>query len=394
MRHFLKFSIALLLLMLVAPIARANQGIFDTAHFFSGPALKQANDEIYQLKQATGYDLLVQTWPAIPANLQDRFSSMSADSFYDQWIIAQAERLNVKGVFILIVKDPAHLQVGVGGQTSRTVFFPSDREQLSQQLVADFKNHNFDGGLTTAVQTVDQTIRSHASAQGASSSNAATPIPAMPTPVAPMGNSGGSIPWGFFIIGAVILFAIIGIIKAVLGGARAYGPPPGGYAGGGYPTGGGFQQGGYPQGGYPQGGYPPGAYPQSGGGGFLRNVIGGAVGGALGGLAYDELTGRRREPDQQQQGYAPQPNSSGGDFGNPQQGQGGSDFGQGASFSGGDFGAPPPDNSGASSSGGDFGSSAPDPNSGGSDFGSGANVGGGDFGGGGNDSGGSSGGSF
>ncbi len=160
-----------------------------------------------------------------------------------------------------------------------------------------------------------------------------------------------------------------------------YGQAPGGY--------------GQPQGGYgqPGGGYgaPYGNPPQQGGG-FLKSVLGGMLGGAAGAWVYDSFRGSRGGPSSSNWGgsaqgsepyRAPQGDSyrsersstSGGDFGGS--------AGSGYSSSGGDFDTPA-ERGGYSSSGGDFSSPASPSSTAGGDFGadeSTANTGsGGDFG--------------
>lgn len=365
-------SIAPLLLLLVSlPALGASTGVRDEAHFFSSGAVSQADQIIHQINARHHRDVLIETVPNVPQDMAQEEQSQGRDAFFKQWADQRASQEGVSGVYVLICKDPPHLQVAVGNATAQRLFTYSNRDELSRRMLASFKAKDFDQGLLDGVRFIQQQMDAHVPSSGGgvtqynNSGSAA--------PVGPYGSSSGQsnpprgdMGWGFGSIACVIVAVILGIIliRGVMGrSGGSYGAP-----GGNYPPGGG---GAYP----PPGGYAPpgygGGYAGGGGSGFGRGFLGGLLGGALGGYAAERWTGQNQ----------PQ----GGGFVPPAAGGGG----------GGDYN-PGPDTS-FSSSGGDFGSSDPGGGAGadlgGGDFGGGG--GGGDFGGGGGgDSGGGGGGDF
>lgn len=341
--------LAPLILLLSGIISHAaSNGVRDDAHFFSANAIQQANQVIQQIDQRHQKDLLIETVPTITADKKDEYDPQNKNTFFQRWADERAQQQGVNGVYILICKDPSHLQVEPGNKTRMRLFTLADRDQLSHRLLADFRQKQFDQGLMDAVQFVQQ--RMDTNSASSSTGSGSVPRGGMPT----YGNT-NSRQWSF---GGVACL-IIGIVLLIVMIRGIFGRSGGGYYGGSggyYPP----QGGAYPPGGY----YGGGGY--GGGGGFGRGFLGGLLGGAVGGYAAQQWT-------QHQQGGSYTPPASGG-----------YDPGTGSDTS---FSAPP-------GGGGDFGD-AGGGGGGGGNFGGGG--GGGDFGGGGGgggDSGGSGGGDF
>jgi hypothetical protein len=339
----------LLLLAGASQAMAASNGVRDQAHFFSANAIDQANQIIQQIDERHGKDLLIETCPQIPSDMQSQFDQLGKNPFFEQWARTRAQSQGVNGVYALICKNPPHVQVEVGNKTRLRMFTVADRDRAVQILLSAFRKQQFDQGLLEMSRFVQQQMDSHAAAagSGAVAPNSGTP----PSPFPNYNYRSQTRSWG---IGSIACL-IIGIVLLIALVRGIFGRSGGGYYGGG---GGGYYP---PQGGaYPPAGGYPGGY-GGGGGGFGRGFLGGLLGGAVGGYAAD-----RWMHGQQQGGYTP-PASGGQDMSS----------GPDTSFtgSGGDFGG----------GGGDFGGG------GGGDFGGG---GGGDFGGGGGDSGGSGGGDF
>jgi hypothetical protein len=337
------------------PARAASLGVHDEAHFFSSGAISQAEQVIRQINDRHHRDLLVETVPEVPQDLQAQEQSQGRDQFFKQWADKRASEQGVTGVYVLICKNPAHLQAAVGNATSERLFTPADRDGLGRQMLSAFKEKQYDQGLLNGVHFVAQQMDAHVAsrassvAQPSSSSGSAAPGAPYGSPPVQTNPPRGDTGWGFGSIACVIVAVILGIvlIRGVMGRSRgSYGQP-----GGGYPPGGGA----YPPGAYPPAGGYGGGYPAAGGSGFGRGFLGGLLGGALGGYATEKWS-ERNQP--QGGGYVP-----------PASGGGGADYNPG------------PDTS-FSSSGGDFGSSDAGGGGGGGDFGGGGG-GGGDAGGGG-----------
>jgi len=356
------FMIAPLIFLCAAfPAAAASLGVKDGAHFFTADAIGQAEQVIQQINARHHRDVLIETVPDVPQDMQGQLQSQGRAEFFKQWADKRAVDQGVSGVYMLICKNPSHLQAAVGNATAQRLFTSSDRDELGRQMVAAFKARQFDPGLVDGVRFIEQRMDSHVSSrnsgtamQSGAAAPSAPPVGPYSSPPVQTNPPRGDMSWGFGSIACVIVAVILGIVllRGVMGRSGGSYGQPGGYSppggGGAYPPGAGYP----PAGGY-GGGYAGGG---GGGSGFGRGFLGGLLGGALGGYATEKWS-EHNQP--QGGGYAP-PASTGG---------GGADYNPG------------PDTS-FSSSGGDFGSSdAGGGGGGGADFGGGG--GGGDFGGGG-----------
>lgn len=347
----------------------------DEAQFFSASAVAQANEGIQEIKQRYKKDLRIETIRQVPDD--KRAEANSSDEkvkgrFFANWAIQRARAEGVNGIYVLITREPGHVEVVVGNQT-HAIFPDDERHRLSQLLLTHFRHKEYDEALLAAVKDVRSVLASAPTAGPAAAAPANQHRPTHnlpPAPAGPAGLAGGSlIRWlgiglvvllGFWIVSAV-LRAISGSqqrpIGAGYGGAGSMGAPSpyGGYGGAGY------------------GGY-------GAGGGFFSNLMGGLLGGAAGSWLYDQFSGGHSHysgpgplsnsptigptPDRPDTDYS----AEGGDFGqqaeaednggsiadNSSWGNGG-DFGSGDTGGGGDFGGGGASGGGGdSASGGDF----------------------------------------
>ena len=355
MKRLLPWTLAVTaaLMIFTSPLARAG-GITDEGKFFSEETLKSAKAEIQRLEQKYSKDITVETFASIPDNKEPEFKSKGKNQFFADWFRERARDLKISGIYILICKDPAHLQVGAGQQMYREGYTTADRDQLRDTLLQHFRNKQYDEGLNAALNLsaneFDEMSRLHPTTHRGSGS----------APVAPTGSRGtsggggssatgssgpqlGWFAWLLIVIGGLLLIRLI---------ARAFRRPA-------YPPGGGYGPG--PGGGYGPGGYGGGygAPPPSGGGGFFSSMLGGLFGGAAGNwLANRWMGGGGESSRESRESGAPDRGSTGGDFGEgpPADQGGGGDFGGGSDAGGGDFG------------GGDVGGGGSDGGGGGGDF--------------------------
>ncbi len=349
----------------------------DGAGFFTPGALTKANAQITEIQKKFRKDLLIETFPGVPADKAEAFGKLDKQGrsrFFQDWAIERARGERVEGIYVLITKQPGHVQVEVGKNEQKRGFrVPADSDRLSKILLQNFQKKEYDSGLLEAVQFVEQKLGENL---GVAARPASEPLPAIIDQgvhkVAPAVQGASGMSWILIIIVVLIGFWILrALFRGIFhmlggGGPRQYGPGPGpgpGYGG--------------PGAGYGGPGYG------GGGGGFMSGMLGGLFGAAAGNWLYDSFGrggggfggggfgggggsyggGSGPAPSDADQDYS----GSGGDFGGGSQDDGGG--------SGGDFG-------GGDSGGGDFGGGGGDFGGGGGDFGGG---GGGDFGGGGGD---------
>lgn len=322
-RKFILLALVSLGICAAAPLVHAApEGVRDHAGFFSPQAVRDADQEIKRIKQIHGKDLLIETYSGIPEDQKDRFRTEDKNKFFSDWVMQRARAENISGVYILICKAPARLDIEVVRETQKQVFTIADRNRLRDLLLSRFKAGEYDAGLSEGVAMVRRTMDSNPR-------TIAAPVTPRPSWNGLSNNVPQAYPsrqfqpqrsfsflsifvWGFIIVVALLLIGRI--FSGMRGGNSGYNGP--GY-GGGYGGGG-------------------------GGGGFGSGLGGGLLGGMLGGWLYDSFSGRNRNdnPGYPNQNLPPDPgsfsggdssSSSGGDFGG---GGGGSDFGGGGDVGG------------------------------------------------------------
>jgi uncharacterized membrane protein YgcG len=319
----------------------------DEAGFFTSETVAQANQIIKELKQRYRKDVLVET-VHVPEGQRQEASSPDAHvkgRFFADWAARRAREEGVNGIYVLITREPGHVEVAVGNHT-RAVFSDEQRHRLAQILLNRFKQKEYDAGLLEAVRYVRSALAAAPKAVGAAVL-AGAEHPRLP--YAPRGTGGGLGVWHWLGLSLAVLVGVW-IVSAVFRAVAGAGAQPA-YGGPGGPS-----------------GYGPAAYaPAGGGGGFFSSLLGGMFGAAAGSWLYDRFSGGQSPPVAAAAvpASAPEPEDTdyaaeGGDF--DSQGASGSDAGAGdfdglespvgdmdtgGDFGGGDFG----DDAG---SGGDF----------------------------------------
>lgn len=327
MKQLLKLPIYLATLATMlgtALTARAGtSGIHDNAGFFSEGAKADATSNINDVQRKLKKDVCVETFAEIPAelrqgvNLQDK---AAVNRVCDQWAVKRAKELMVNGVYALLVKQPAHLQVTVGNDTQRQAFTLADRDRLVSTMLSKLRAKDNDGALREGMSYVAATMRGHMTTHSTSQpSSAPAPVTRYRNEVREEPSSGGSWLVTLLIIGVVVWLGLA-LFRALFRGGMS--------------TGGNAMT--------------PGA--SAGGGGFMRSMMGGMFGAAAGMWLYDQFSGGHSsaygaQPENRldnngngvDSGFTGQDtdySSSGGSFGNDDSSGGGGDSG-GGGFDGG-----------------------------------------------------------
>ena len=135
--------------------------IKDDGKFFSREALDKADKKIKEIYNRFGKDVVVETFPAIPAALEEKYKELGRKKFFTDWAQARARDLGVNGLYILITKEPSHLQVEVNNKTEIKAFTTDDRDRLVRGLLAKFKEKKFDDGLIEGLDYIEKTMKSN-----------------------------------------------------------------------------------------------------------------------------------------------------------------------------------------------------------------------------------------
>src|SRR3954453_5044068 len=83
----------------------------DEGKFFSAEALDKANRKIKQIYQRFQKDVVIETFAAIPTDLEKKYKEEEKARFFNEWARKRAEELGVNGIYILICRKPGRVEV-------------------------------------------------------------------------------------------------------------------------------------------------------------------------------------------------------------------------------------------------------------------------------------------
>ena len=239
--RYLWFSCLFVTLMSLggAVSSASPAAIEDNGDFFSASAKAEAARNIGELEKAVHKDLAIETFKEAPADVAQEASSgdkAETNRVFEAWAEKQAKAKHVNGVYILLVKSPAHLQVLVGNDTQKRLFTLQDRETLVSTMLTSLRAKKYDEALLDAVNFVSTTMRAHAVADLRTG--------AAPGHVAPLGEvrraQSGFPGWLIPVLLVVVVLWVIRVIfrgisggSGMMGGGAPMGPMYGGGGGGG-----------------------------------------------------------------------------------------------------------------------------------------------------------------
>ena len=147
-------------LVLASQASAVAPEIKDQGKFFSEEAVKKANKQIREIARKYEKDLLIETFATIPADQAARVKSMSnqeREKFFHNWAEDRAETAVVNGIYVLVCKDPAHLQIVVT-KKARSRFDDEAYKKLRDLLLKEFRAKHFDEGLQATVNFVQEKL--------------------------------------------------------------------------------------------------------------------------------------------------------------------------------------------------------------------------------------------
>jgi len=285
-------------------------GVRDNGDFFSDSTKKEATRRISEIETQFKKDLVVETFTVIPEEIKrgvDLTDKPASNKMFEQWAVKEAKQQKVNGIYILLSREPAHLQIVVGNETQSNAFTLKDRDSLASLMLSKLRAKQNDEALSECVQFVFTTMASHSALSTKVNNLTASSVTGSVKAV----QTEQAMPWGWIITAVVG----IGAIWLIIGVIRSFAAGRGTNAG-------------------------PGMMPNAGGGGMFSSLLGGMFGAAAGMWLYDQFSGSHGNAwggDQENRGI----DSTG--F----SGQDTDYSGTGGDFSGGDSG-------GDSGGGGDF----------------------------------------
>ena len=132
----------------------------DQGRFFSPEAVKKADEQIRDIYRKHNFDLLIESFAAPPAGQAEKFRAADKKERLDlflKWAQERSKARAVRGVYILLCKEPRYLLVGVTPKAQKE--FSAEARSKLQGLIRDaFAKDRFDQGLQAAVSFVTKEL--------------------------------------------------------------------------------------------------------------------------------------------------------------------------------------------------------------------------------------------
>jgi TPM domain len=173
-RFLLASGVPVVLLTLVGVVlAVYPPAIRDEGKFFKPETVEKANAKIHAIYKNYRKDVIIETYPSIPPETEKKFrgeNKLAEDRKLDEderkelfrfWSRSRQEELGVNGVYVLINRKPAHLDVSVDRETERKALTVKERNKMAKRLLEQFKDHEFDSGLLTLLENVESDLKTN-----------------------------------------------------------------------------------------------------------------------------------------------------------------------------------------------------------------------------------------
>ncbi len=187
MRHVGKYLLllpTLLVLIAAAPAAEVETRVHDGGKFFKPETIQQADAILEHVQKAYGKDVVVETFESVPESLRTQFEQ-DRRAFFEKWLRERARHYGVNGVFILICREPGHLQLEPGDQTHTKAFTFKDRDEVVKLIAAAFREKHVDEGLIEGLKEIYRRIGANLGTAPAGPASDATTAPTTRPTTAP-----------------------------------------------------------------------------------------------------------------------------------------------------------------------------------------------------------------
>lgn len=209
-----QFGLGMFLVWSLATPPASASGVIDRAAFFSESAVAAANARLDQLRQQTGRELRIETFPEIPPSRQAEWAGRSQAErreFFQKWVREAAAESRSEGLFVLVCRQPSHLEVGMSSALKNAGFTSEQRQEVVKTLLTTFKSKQYDAGLEQAVTLVEAAFADLKRPDPGASEARTGPTPAIVQPPSPAtADSALAAPsWDEFGMGSWLLLAAV-----------------------------------------------------------------------------------------------------------------------------------------------------------------------------------------
>jgi uncharacterized membrane protein YgcG len=139
----------------------------DDAKEFKPEALEKANKKIRELYEKYKKDVVVETLASLGEEQQKKLKEeeekdkkKGRDKFFKALVEARVKELGVNGIYILISKSPARLQVQVDAGSGKAIP-ESGEKKVRAVMVKQLRDKNWDGALLDGLDAVEAALKAN-----------------------------------------------------------------------------------------------------------------------------------------------------------------------------------------------------------------------------------------
>ena len=128
----------------------------DKGHFFKDETIRKVDAIARQIARDSNRDFVVETVPSVPIDQKEKVTAMTPEArtkFFRNWCEDRAEATVTHGVYLLICKEPPHLDLEITKE-SQVAFGQEGHDKLLANLLKAFKEKKFDEGIVSAAEYV------------------------------------------------------------------------------------------------------------------------------------------------------------------------------------------------------------------------------------------------
>ncbi len=144
----------------------AEPKVSDRAGFFSKSAVEQATRKIQEIRHRFKVEVVIETFPSIPDNMKAAYKPEEKNEFFRRWAETRATDEGVKGIYVLICKNPGHLQIEPDKSVRRQAFTLDDRDALVKQSLKLMNQQQYNAALLEMVNTIESTLETNLGRRG------------------------------------------------------------------------------------------------------------------------------------------------------------------------------------------------------------------------------------
>lgn len=132
----------------------SGSGVHDNGSFFSVSGKATADAMIERIQQHSGFPILVETFAVVSADKQQQFASQQRKEFFENWAKERANEDGGQGIYVLVCKSPAHIEVQLGS-AAKTALHGDKTDNLLDAMVTRFRKKHYDEGLMDLLKDVE-----------------------------------------------------------------------------------------------------------------------------------------------------------------------------------------------------------------------------------------------